>query len=72
MPSVRRWERAALRLIQQLMFETIILALGGGLAGLVVAKFGVDLIVKFLARAVAQSYGDRPGWQRAGFTLGFL
>jgi putative ABC transport system permease protein len=45
------------RLIQQLMIETIILALGGGLAGLVVAKFGVDLIVHFLAQQLPRSTG---------------
>ncbi|HEU5412114.1 MAG TPA: ABC transporter permease, partial [Candidatus Angelobacter sp.] len=43
------------RLIQQLMIETIILALGGGLAGLVVAKFGMDLIVHFLAQQLPRS-----------------
>jgi predicted permease len=43
------------RLIQQLMIETILLALGGGLAGLVVAKFGMDLIVHFLAQQLPRS-----------------
>jgi putative ABC transport system permease protein len=43
------------RLIQQLMLETILLALAGGLAGLMVAKFGVDLIVHFLAQQLPRS-----------------
>ena len=43
------------RLIQQLMVETILLALAGGLAGLVVAKFGMDLIVHFLAQQLPRS-----------------
>jgi predicted permease len=43
------------RLLQQLLFETIILALCGGLAGLLVAKFGIDLMVRFLAQQLPRS-----------------
>ncbi|HEU4413538.1 MAG TPA: ABC transporter permease [Candidatus Angelobacter sp.] len=37
-----------LRLLQQLMCETIILSVGGGLAGIALAHYGVQFIVKFL------------------------
>lgn len=43
------------RLVQQLLFETVLVALAGGLVGLIVAKFGVDLIVHFLDRQLPRS-----------------
>jgi len=43
------------RLLQQLLVETVILALAGGLAGLVVAKFGIDLIVHVLGQQLPRS-----------------
>jgi putative ABC transport system permease protein len=43
------------RLVQQLLFETILLALAGGVAGLMMASFGVDLIVHFLAQQLPRS-----------------
>ena len=57
------------RLMQQLLFETILLALGGGLAGLLVAKFGVDFIVKFLAQQMPRSTGIGLDAKVLGFTL---
>ena len=61
--------RAVARLIQQLMFETILLALGGGLAGLLVAKFGVDLIVHFLAQQLPRATEISLDASVLGFTL---
>ncbi|HET9182231.1 MAG TPA: ABC transporter permease [Candidatus Angelobacter sp.] len=43
------------RIIQQLLFETLILALAGGAVGLVVAKFGLGLIIKFLGQQLPRS-----------------
>lgn len=57
------------RLMQQLLFETILLALCGGLAGLLVAKFGIELIVKFLAEQLPRSAGIGLDAQVLGFTL---
>jgi predicted permease len=57
------------RLMQQLMFETILLALGGGLAGLLVAKFGVDLIVHFLAQQLPRATEISLDASVLGFTL---
>ena len=57
------------RLIQQLMFETILLALGGGVAGLLVAKFGVDLIVHFLAQQLPRATEISLDASVLGFTL---
>jgi predicted permease len=55
--------------MQQLMFETILLALGGGLAGLLVAKFGVDLIVHFLAQQLPRATEISLDASVLGFTL---
>ena len=57
------------RLMQQLLFETILLALGGGLAGLLVAKFGVDLIVRFLAQQLPRATEISLDASVLGFTL---
>jgi predicted permease len=57
------------RLMQQLMFETILLALGGGVAGLLVAKFGVDLIVHFLAQQLPRATEISLDASVLGFTL---
>jgi putative ABC transport system permease protein len=57
------------RLMQQLMFETILLALGGGVAGLLVANFGVDLIVHFLAQQLPRATEISLDASVLGFTL---
>lgn len=57
------------RLMQQLMFETILLALGGGVAGLIVAKFGVDLIVRFLAQQLPRATEISLDASVLGFTV---
>jgi len=43
------------RLVKQLLFETVLVALAGGVAGLVVAKFSIGLIVHFLGDQLPRS-----------------
>jgi putative ABC transport system permease protein len=43
------------RLVQQLLFEAVLVALAGGIVGLIVAKFGVNLIVHFLSQQLPHS-----------------
>lgn len=57
------------RLVQQLLFETIILAIAGGLAGLIVAHFGITLILHFLGRQVPASTKIGLDGQVLGFSL---
>jgi predicted permease len=57
------------RLMQQLLFETILLALGGGLGGLLVANFGVDLIIHFLAQQLPRATEISLDASVLGFTL---
>lgn len=58
------------RLLQQALSETILLALAGGVLGLVFAHYGVILIVKFLAQRLPRSTEiGLDGWVLA-FTLG--
>ena len=58
------------RLLQQAISETLLLALAGGLLGLVFAHYGVELIVKFLAqRLPLTSEIKLDGWVLA-FTAG--
>jgi putative ABC transport system permease protein len=58
------------RVLQQVLAETVLLALAGGVLGLLVAHFGVELIVAFLASHLPRAGGIRlDGWVLA-FTLG--
>jgi putative ABC transport system permease protein len=58
------------RLVQQLLFETMVLALAGGAAGLGVAKLGIGLIVKVLGQQLPQSIDISLNAEVLGFTLG--
>jgi putative ABC transport system permease protein len=58
-----------LRLVKQLLCETIILAITGGLAGLGVAHLGVTLIVHFLGEQVPSFMEIGLDRQVLGFTL---
>src|ERR1700704_4694516 len=58
------------RLVRQLLLETVLLALGGGVAGLLVAKFGVDLIVHFLGQQIPSSTVVSLDMPVLAFTLG--
>jgi putative ABC transport system permease protein len=57
------------RLVRQLLFETMLLAVAGGVAGLAVAKFGITLIAHFLAHQVPASTDFSLDTYVLGFTL---
>ena len=58
------------RLVRQLLFETIVLALAGGAAGLAVAKLGMELIVKILGQQLPQSLDISLDAEVLGFAFG--
>ncbi len=58
------------RLLQQVLAETVLLAVAGGALGLIFAHYGMILIVKFLAQRLPRSHDiGLDGWVLA-FTLG--
>ncbi len=58
------------RVLQQVLSETLLLALAGGAIGLAVAHFGVTLIVKFLGDQLPKSADVYPDAWVLAFTLG--
>ncbi|MFL6312678.1 MAG: ABC transporter permease [Terriglobales bacterium] len=58
------------RVVQQLLFETIVLALAGGVAGLAVAKLGMGLVIKVLGQQLPQSIDISLDAEVLAFTLG--
>ncbi|HET9363595.1 MAG TPA: ABC transporter permease [Candidatus Angelobacter sp.] len=58
------------RLVQQLLFETMVIALAGGAAGLGIAKLGIMLVVKVLGQQLPQSTDISLNATVLGFTLG--
>ncbi len=58
------------RVLQQVLSETLLLALAGGALGLAVAHFGVSLIVKFLGDQLPKSTDVYPDVWVLAFTLG--
>src|SRR5262249_14814338 len=57
------------RLVQQLLFETISLALAGGVAGLLVASSGAKLIMRFLEHQLPRSVDVSLDARVLGFSL---
>ena len=57
------------RVLSQVVSETVLLALGGGALGLVLARFGVRLIVAFLADKLPRSAEIALDGRVLGFTL---
>ncbi|HKR95331.1 MAG TPA: ABC transporter permease, partial [Candidatus Angelobacter sp.] len=57
------------RLVQQLLFETMVIALAGGAAGLGIAKLGIMLVVKVLGQQLPQSTDISLNAAVLGFTL---
>ncbi|HZE22705.1 MAG TPA: ABC transporter permease [Blattabacteriaceae bacterium] len=58
------------RVVRQLLFETIVLALAGGVAGLAVAKLGMGLVIKVLGQQLPQSIDISLDAEVLAFTLG--
>src|SRR5689334_13552807 len=58
------------RLLQQVLAETVLLSLAGGIFGLIFAHYGTILIVKFLAQQMPLSGGIGLDWSVLLFTLG--
>jgi predicted permease len=58
------------RVLQQVLAETLLMALAGGAIGVVIAHFGVTLIVKFLGDQLPKSADVYPDAWVLAFTLG--
>lgn len=58
------------RVIQQVLCESLLLAIGGGALGVVLSKFGTDLIVKVLGDRLPQYHAIQLDLRVLGFTLG--
>jgi predicted permease len=57
------------RVLRQLLIESVLLAIIGGLLGLLLANWGVDLLVKFAPPDLPRLTGVTMGWRVLGFTL---
>jgi putative ABC transport system permease protein len=57
------------RIVRQLLIESVLLAVVGGLLGLLLANWGVDLLIKFAPPDLPRLAGVEIGWQVLGFTL---
>jgi predicted permease len=58
------------RMLRQLLVESVMLALVGGVLSLLVANWCVDLLVKFAPQNLPRMSGVTIGWRVLGFTLG--
>ena len=57
------------RIARQLLTESVILSLVGGIVGLVLAKFGVDFIMKISPTAIPRAREVGLDWTVLGFTI---
>ena len=57
------------RVLTQLLSESLLLALAGGLAGIAVAWWGSDLLVKVAASLIPRAHEVRLDWQAFAFLL---
>lgn len=57
------------RVLQQLLSESVLLAVIGGGLGLLLAYWGVDLLIKFAPENLPRVTGTTIGWRVLGFTL---
>jgi predicted permease len=59
------------RIVSQLLVESLLLSIAGGLAGLVLAFWTDDALIKFLpASSVPLNVSSMPDWRVLGFNLG--
>jgi len=58
------------RLLRQLLIESVLLAVVGGGLGLLLARWCVDLLVRFAPQDLPRMAGVTIGWRVLGFTLG--
>ena len=58
------------RLLQQVLAETVLLAMGGGMLGLIVARFGTLFVVKFVGNELPRSSQIGLDARVLAFTLG--
>ena len=57
------------RVMRQFLSESLLLALAGGLAGIAVARWGSDLLVRLAATLIPRSHEIRLDWQAFAFLL---
>ena len=57
------------RVMRQFLSESLLLALAGGLAGIAVARWGSDLLVRLGATLIPRSHEIRLDWQAFAFLL---
>jgi putative ABC transport system permease protein len=57
------------RVLRQLLMESVMLAVSGGCLGLLLATWGVELLVKFAPPDLPRLAGVTMGWRVLGFTL---
>ncbi len=57
------------RLLRQLLIESVLLGAAGGGAGLLLASWGIGLLIKFAPQDVPRLSGATIGWRVFGFTL---
>jgi putative ABC transport system permease protein len=57
------------RVLRQLLIESVLLGMAGGGLGLLLASWGVDLLIKFAPQDLPRVVGITIGWRVLGFTL---
>ena len=57
------------RVLRQLLIESVLLGMAGGGLGLLLASWGVDLLIKFAPQDLPRLAGITIGWRVLGFTL---
>jgi putative ABC transport system permease protein len=57
------------RMLRQLLIESLLLAVGGGVLGLLLANWSVDLLIKLAPPDLPRLSGVTIGWRVLGFTL---
>ena len=71
-PSARRWAQRWQRFVRQLLTESILLALMGGAAGLLIAQWSLYIVAHHQSRQHSAPGGDRDRRRRAGIYVRHL